>query len=49
MFGELIRDHYDPGYERSLSGHYPHVEQAQHLALPDGSAASLQAIARSLL
>ena len=49
VFGELIRDHYDPGYERSLSGHYPHVAKAQDLTLPDGGVASLQAAARSLL
>lgn len=49
VFGELIREHYDPGYERSLTGHFPHVAHAQGLTLPDGSAASLQAAARSLL
>lgn len=49
VFGALMREHYDPGYERSLRGHYPHVEQARRLALADGSAASLRAVALSLL
>ena len=49
VFGEMIREHYDPGYERSLRGHFPHVEQAQRLTLVDGGPASLQALARSLV
>ncbi len=48
VFGELIRDHYDPGYERSLRGHYPHVEQAQDLTLDDGGDACMAAAARQL-
>jgi len=48
VFGELMRVHYDPGYERSLRGHYPHVDQAARLLLTDGGAASLQALARQI-
>jgi len=48
VFGELMRLHYDPGYERSLRGHYPHVDQAERLLLADGGAASLQALARQI-
>ncbi|WP_077034460.1 tRNA 2-selenouridine(34) synthase MnmH [Pelomonas sp. KK5] len=49
VFGALIREHYDPGYERSLRGHYPHVDKAQDLTLEDGGEASLRAAARRLL
>ncbi|MDN3920267.1 tRNA 2-selenouridine(34) synthase MnmH [Roseateles violae] len=49
VFGALMREHYDPGYERSLRGHYPHVEQALRLPLADGGAASLAAAARALV
>ncbi len=48
VFAEMIRDHYDPGYERSLRGHYPHVEHAQHLTLADGGSGSLAGAARQL-
>ena len=49
VFGDMMREHYDPGYERSLRGHYPHVEQAQHLTLADGGAEALAATARTIL
>ena len=49
LFAELMRTHYDPGYERSLRGHYPEIDQARQLVLADGSASSLQALARELL
>ncbi|ALT76892.1 tRNA 2-selenouridine(34) synthase MnmH [Paucibacter sp. KCTC 42545] len=49
VFAELMREHYDPGYERSLSGHYPQLAQAQRLHLADGESASLNAAAAQLL
>ena len=49
LFAELMRTHYDPGYERSLRGHYPEIDRARQLVLADGSASSLQALARELL
>ncbi len=49
LFAALMREHYDPGYERSLSGNYPQLDEARRLLLPDGSAASLREAARALL
>jgi tRNA 2-selenouridine synthase len=45
---ELLVDHYDPIYLRSMSRHFAGFEQAQRLALPDGSAAALAQAAREL-
>lgn len=41
VFGELMREHYDPGYERSLNNHFPQLAQAPRLRLTDGSNAEL--------
>lgn len=49
VFAELMREHYDPGYERSLRGHFPALARAQTLTLADGGPAAMQAAARSLL
>lgn len=49
VFGALIREHYDPGYEASLRRHFPALETAATLAVADGSAASLRAAALQLL
>lgn len=49
LFGALIREHYDPLYERSLRSHFPQLAQAATLALPDAGAATLQAAAAELL
>lgn len=49
VFGGLMREHYDPGYERSLQGHYPAVKTARRLLLPDGAGASLRTLARALI
>jgi tRNA 2-selenouridine synthase len=49
LFADLMREHYDPGYERSLRGHYPEIDRARQLVLADGSAESLQALARELV
>jgi tRNA 2-selenouridine synthase len=45
VFGELMRDHYDPGYERSLTNHFPQLAQAPRLALMDASASELARVA----
>ncbi|MET0518531.1 MAG: tRNA 2-selenouridine(34) synthase MnmH [Burkholderiaceae bacterium] len=49
VFGALMREHYDPGYERSLQGHYPAVATARRLSPADASPASLAALARELI
>ena len=49
VFAELMREHYDPGYERSLLGHFPAIAQARQLTLADGSPARLAEAARALL
>lgn len=49
VFAELMREHYDPGYERSLLNHFPQLAQAQRLQLPDGSPQAMDSAARRLL
>ena len=49
VFDLMMREHYDPLYQRSIDRHYSGFNEAPVLHLPDGSAASLQGIARSLL
>lgn len=49
VFAALMRDHYDPGYERSLRGHYPALAQAFRLALPAADDETLARAARDLL
>jgi tRNA 2-selenouridine synthase len=49
VFAELMREHYDPGYERSLRGHFPALAQARELTLADGSPARMAEAARSLM
>lgn len=49
VFAALMREHYDPGYERSLRGHFPALAQAHQLALDDGDPAAMAAAARGLL
>ncbi len=49
VFRELMLEHYDPGYERSLHKHYPLLAQAQRLQPADGAEATLRALARTLL
>jgi len=48
-FRELMLEHYDPGYERSLANHYPQLAQARRLHLSDGGEAALEACAREML
>jgi len=49
VFKELMREHYDPGYEKSLSGHYPNLAQAQRIVLADGGGPALAQAATELL
>jgi len=49
VFAALMREHYDPGYERSLRGHFPTLAQARELALADGGPAAMTAAARELI
>lgn len=49
VFGEMMRDHYDPLYTRSMDRHYSGLAQARSLELRDGQPASMQAAARTLL
>ena len=49
LFAALMREHYDPGYERSLQGHYARLASARRLTLPDGGPAALQQLAQQLL
>jgi tRNA 2-selenouridine synthase len=48
VFGELMREHYDPGYERSLTNHFPQLADAPRLRLADGGAAELARAASEL-
>jgi len=45
---ELLTDHYDPGYQRSMQRNFAGFAAAQPLALADGTAETLAASARSL-
>jgi len=45
---ELLTEHYDPVYLRSMQRNFRHFEQAQTLDLPDGRPATLEAAARAL-
>ncbi|MBT9502122.1 MAG: tRNA 2-selenouridine(34) synthase MnmH [Burkholderiaceae bacterium] len=49
LFAELMRLHYDPGYERSLRSSYRQLDQAPVLAMEDGGSASLARAAQALL
>jgi tRNA 2-selenouridine synthase len=47
-FGELMRDHYDPLYLRSMQRNFAGVADALRLALPDGGTAAMRDAARAL-
>ncbi|WP_423599632.1 tRNA 2-selenouridine(34) synthase MnmH [Roseateles sp. MS654] len=49
LFGELMRDHYDPGYERSLTNHFPQLATAPRIELLDGSATEMDRAAQALI
>jgi len=46
---ELLTEHYDPIYLRSMAGNFGGFAEAPRLAPPDGSAASLAALASTLI
>jgi len=46
---ELLEQHYDPFYERSMARHFAHYAQARAIDLPDADAASLQQAAVDLM
>jgi tRNA 2-selenouridine synthase len=49
LVGELLDQHYDPIYLRSMARNFARFETAEPLTLADGEAASLQAAAQALL
>lgn len=49
VFGELMRDHYDPGYERSLTNNFPRLANAPRVALADGGSAETARAAQALV
>jgi tRNA 2-selenouridine synthase len=49
LFGELMREHYDPLYERSMRRNFAGLAQSRQVSLDDGAAATLRAAARELL
>ena len=49
VFGELLRDHYDPGYERSLTNHFPKLVSAPRVTMRDGSAGETSRAAQELI
>jgi len=49
LFGELMREHYDPLYERSMRRNFVGLAGAQRVALADGAEVTLRAAARELL
>ena len=49
VFGQMMREHYDPLYSRSMDRHYAGLAQARGVDLADGSADSLRQAARQLL
>jgi len=49
VFGQMMREHYDPLYNRSMDRHYSGLSTAHAVHLADGGPAALQAAARALL
>ena len=49
VFGQMMTEHYDPLYGRSMDRHYGGLCQAQAVPLGDGGPHALQQAARSLL
>jgi len=49
VFGELMRDHYDPGYERSLTNHFPQLANAPRVELLDASSSETRRAAEQLI
>jgi tRNA 2-selenouridine synthase len=49
VFLELMHQHYDPGYLKSMRTNFSGFDQARTLALPDGSPSTLQRAASELM
>ena len=49
VFGQMMHEHYDPLYTRSMDRHYAGLAQAQGVDLADGGPDSLRRAARQLL
>ena len=49
LFGELMREHYDPLYERSMRRNFVGLSEAAMVELHDGGADALAEAARTLL
>ena len=49
LFAQLMRDHYDPLYLRSMDSHFSGYLLAQEVALPDGDAETMRAAASHLM
>jgi tRNA 2-selenouridine synthase len=49
LFGELMREHYDPLYERSMQRNFAGLAASQPLALADGGDDALRAAAHTLM
>ncbi len=49
VFGELMKVHYDPGYERSMRANFAGFTEAEPVRLEDGSPPALAAAAARLL
>jgi tRNA 2-selenouridine synthase len=49
VFAQMMREHYDPLYTRSMHRNFAGIGSALHLNLPDGQAASMGSAARQLL
>lgn len=49
VFDQLMREHYDPLYQRSIDRHFSGFAQAPMVLLADGGPAALQQAARALL
>jgi len=49
LFGELMHDHYDPLYERSMRRNFAGLAGARRVTLANGEAATLHAAAHELL
>jgi tRNA 2-selenouridine synthase len=49
LVAELLERHYDPAYTRAIGHHYPALDRAQRLALPDTGDAAFAALARSCI
>jgi tRNA 2-selenouridine synthase len=46
LVAELLERHYDPAYTRAIGHHYPALDRAQRLTLPDAGDAAFDALAR---